>query len=94
MALLLTGIFAIHCGAAEAKTVRSAAVVSEFKRHNPCPANGLRRGKCPGHEIDHITPLCADGADHVSNLQWLSREDHRVKTRGDVRHCRALKRQQ
>ena len=86
MLALSIGLF----NAVEAKTVRSAAVVLQFKRMSPCPATGERRGKCPGYEIDHIEPLCASGPDHVANLQWLTREAHRIKTRTDVRRCRAL----
>ncbi|MDZ7892361.1 MAG: HNH endonuclease signature motif containing protein [Rhodoferax sp.] len=41
--------------------------------------------------MDHITPLCAGGADTVENLQWLTKESHKEKTRGDVRQCRLLK---
>jgi hypothetical protein len=67
---------------------RSAAERLAFMRENPCPATGLRRGACPGWEVDHIQPLCAGGADHRSNLQWISKEDHRFKTLVDVRECR------
>lgn len=77
---------------AEAKTPRSAAEVSAFKRHNPCPATGRQRGACPGFEVDHITPLCAGGPDTRTNMQWLSVEDHRFKTRVDVRECRRIRR--
>lgn len=55
--LIAAGLLAVQWDSVDAKPVRSAAVVSEFKRHTPCPATGLRRGKCPGYEIDHITPL-------------------------------------
>lgn len=89
--LLLACSIAVQVGFADAKPVRSAAVVSEFKRHNPCPATGERRGACPGYEIDHVVPFCAQGADHVENLQWLSKADHRIKTRRDVRLCRAAR---
>nr|WP_315471728.1 HNH endonuclease signature motif containing protein [uncultured Rhodoferax sp.] len=41
--------------------------------------------------MDHIIPLCAGGADSAENLQWLTREDHKAKTRIDVRECRRLK---
>ncbi|MGE0333208.1 MAG: HNH endonuclease signature motif containing protein [Ramlibacter sp.] len=71
---------------------RSAAVRMEFQRHNPCPSTGLRRGSCPGYEIDHVVPLCARGPDRVENLQWLTVQAHRAKTRGDVRHCAAERR--
>jgi hypothetical protein len=67
---------------------RSAAERLAFIRENPCPVTGLRRGSCPGWEVDHIQPLCAGGPDKKENLQWLSVEDHRFKTRVDVRECR------
>lgn len=72
----------------DAKTVRSAAERAAFVRANPCPATGLRRGKCPGWEVDHIIALCAGGADARENMQWLTVQDHRQKTRIDRRICR------
>lgn len=57
---------------AGATPYRSAAEVLAFKRHNPCPATGERRGACPGYQLDHVMPLCAGGADKVENMQWLS----------------------
>lgn len=91
ISLVLLITFSTFNTAAEAKTIRSAAVVLEFKRKNPCPSTNQRRGSCPGYQVDHIEPLCANGPDHVSNLQWLTVEAHKIKTRGDRRHCRALK---
>ena len=76
---------------AEAKSTRSAAAVLAFKRANPCPSTGLRRGKCPGHVVDHIEPLCARGADRPENMQWQTVAASRVKDRAERRHCRALK---
>ena len=70
---------------------RSAAEVLAFKRANPCPSTGLRRGKCENYQVDHVIPLCAGGADKKENMQWLSVEAHRVKTRVDVRECRKLR---
>lgn len=70
---------------------RSAAERLAFIRHNPCPATGLRRGACPGWEVDHIVPLCARGPDHRTNMQWIRKEDHRLKTLVDVRECRRRK---
>lgn len=67
---------------------RSAAEVLAFKRENPCPSTGLRRGSCPGWQVDHVHPLCLGGLDHRANMQWLTMEDHRAKTREDVRACR------
>ncbi len=77
---------------AEARIQRSAAEVLAFKRHSPCPATGLYRGRCPGYEVDHVQPLCSGGPDTRENMQWLSVADHRAKTRQDVRVCRYLRR--
>ncbi len=86
-AFLAALLLATTAGASE----RSAAAVLAFKRHNACPSTGLYRGKCPGYQVDHIIPLCAGGDDKPPNMQWLSIEAHRAKTRNDVRHCRALR---
>lgn len=78
--------------ACSAAPVRSAAEILAFKRSTPCPSTGQRRGACPGHQVDHITPLCAGGQDNHTNMQWLTIEAHREKTRDDVRACRILRR--
>ena len=75
----------------EATQHRSAAEVLAFKRQNPCPSTQLRRGACPGFQVDHVQPLCSGGSDTVMNMQWLSIADHRIKTRQDVRVCRYLR---
>lgn len=77
--------------ASDARSPRSSVAVADFKRETVCPATGRSRGPCPGWEVDHITPLCAQGPDTKDNLQWLTVEDHREKTRHDVRRCRLLK---
>ena len=41
-----------------------------------------------GYEVDHRTPLCAGGDDDPSNMQLLTKSQHRAKTRGDVKACR------
>jgi Domain of unknown function (DUF4124) len=70
---------------------RSAKAKREFQASNPCPRNGATRGRCPGHDIDHIKPLCAGGADTPANMQWLTLEKHREKTRLDLFECRTLR---
>lgn len=50
---------------------RSAAERAQFQRTYPCPANGARRGACPGWEVDHVIPLACGGCDAVANMQWL-----------------------
>lgn len=72
----------------DAKTVRSAAERAAFVRANPCPVTGLRRGTCPGWEVDHAHALCAGGRDARENMQWLTVQAHREKTRSDRRICR------
>lgn len=78
---------------AAARIPRDAGAVRAFRAVNPCPATGLTRGKCPGWQVDHIKPLCAGGADHPHNMQWIDLADHRFKTFLDVRGCRATTRQ-
>ena len=56
---------------ADARIQRSAAEVLAFKRANPCPSTGQRRGACPGHHVDHVIPLCAGGLDAKANMQWM-----------------------
>ena len=36
-----------------------------------------------GYEVDHVIPLFAGGADSPSNMQLLTKEDHKEKTRND-----------
>lgn len=75
--------------AAEAKQPRSAVERHAFVKEQPCPATSRHRLPCPGWQIDHIEPLCAGGADHRSNMQWLTIVEHKTKTRQDVRACRS-----
>lgn len=67
---------------------RSKAAIAEFKRLQPCPANGNRYGPCPGWQIDHIVPLKCAGPDMPSNMQWLTVEDHKTKTKREAKDCR------
>lgn len=68
---------------------RSPAVKAEFRKANPCPATGRVRGACPGWQIDHMHPICLGGVDHPANLNWIMVEDHKRKTRQDLKACRA-----
>lgn len=67
---------------------RSGAVRAEFQRHNPCPSTGRIRGPCPGFQVDHREALICGGRDELDNLQWLSIEEHRDKTKVEVKLCR------
>jgi hypothetical protein len=77
----------------EAKQPRSSSAIAAFKRHNPCPATGARRGACAGYVIDHIIPLCAGGPDKLTNMQWQTRSDSLIKDRAERRQCRILRAQ-
>ena len=81
------------CLTAEARIPRDPAQVRAFRNEYPCPATGLKRGACPGWDVDHVIALCAGGADRPENMQWITREDHRFKTMVDVKECRKMRRQ-
>lgn len=86
--LVTASLIAVLASMCEARTQRDPAQVRAFRAEHPCPSTGLKRGACPGWDVDHIVPLCAGGLDHPSNLQWLAKDDHRWKTFIDVRECR------
>lgn len=65
----------------DAKTPRGHKAKREFRKENPCPSTGRKSGSCPGYHVDHIKPLKDDGDDHKSNMQWLSEENHKEKTK-------------
>lgn len=69
---------------------KSASIKTEFKRKAVCPSTGEYSQKCPGYWIDFIIPKKCDGPLAISNMQWLSIEDHKRKTkyeiRGDANH--------
>ena len=77
-----------------ARTEHVRTQVRAFRAENPCPATGRTRGARPGWHVDHVIALCAGGADRPSNMQWITREDHRFKTLVDVRECRKSRRQE
>ena len=70
-----------------ARQPRSYAAKAEFKRLNPCPANEKKSGPCPGWQIDHVVPLKCQGDDLPSNMQWLTIDEHKEKTRREARLC-------
>jgi hypothetical protein len=78
----------VACAAANA---RSAAEILAFKRANPCPSTGLRRGACPGYVIDHVKPLCNGGPDLQSNMQWQTVVGAKTKDADERRLCRTVR---
>lgn len=67
---------------------RSVALRAEFVRLNPCPSTGKSKGACPGWQVDHREALICGGKDELANLQWLTVEEHKAKTRVEVKLCR------
>jgi hypothetical protein len=58
---------------------RSSSARSQFIKTNPCPLTGQIKGVCPGYVIDHVVPLKRGGADHLSNVQWQTKEETKQK---------------
>lgn len=87
--LVIIGILAaLLPGVGEAKSYRDPEVRRAFMKIHPCPSTGKTRGKCPGFQVDHRWPRCYyDGPDEIWNMQWLSIEAHREKTKLDVKVC-------
>jgi len=77
-----------YASAADSGASRSKSAVNQFKRENPCPTNGNKRGACPGYEVDHVRPLKCFGADVPWNMQWLTIREHREKTKREAKSCR------
>jgi 5-methylcytosine-specific restriction endonuclease McrA len=78
----------LACAGATAKTERSHKVRHAFVKEQACPSTGKHRLPCPGWQIDHIQPLKCNGPDAIPNLQWLTVEDHKAKTKREAKECR------
>lgn len=68
---------------------RSRTLRAEFQKLNHCPANDAKRGPCPGYQVDHREALICGGRDELTNLHWLAIDEHKAKTRVEVKLCRA-----
>lgn len=73
---------------ADARPQRDHKAIAAFKRENPCPSTGQRRGACPGWVVDHVKALACGGPDHPSNLQWQTVADAKAKDRWERRECK------
>jgi hypothetical protein len=82
----LLGLLAV--AVLDARVERSLAARAEFQRHHPCPANGQRRGPCPGYVVDHIQALACGGTDTPDNMQWQTTQEAMAKDRWELRKCR------
>jgi 5-methylcytosine-specific restriction endonuclease McrA len=87
-----TGIavaLALFATNADATTPRGRSARAVFMHEHPCPTNGRHRGACPGWQVDHVIPLKCNGPDTPTNMQWLTVEEHKAKTRSEARWCRS-----
>lgn len=66
---------------------RHAQTVRAFQR-----ATGYPHGRA-GYVVDHIIPLCAGGADAVTNMQWQALADSKAKDRYERGLCAAMRKQ-
>lgn len=80
-------VVALFVGSAFAAE-RSPSARAAFVKANPCPATNKARGACPGYVVDHVKPLCAGGADHLSNMQWQTVAEGKIKDAEERRLCR------
>lgn len=71
---------------------RDPRVRQAFVEQNPCPIFDDKTGKCAA-EVDHADALCAGGKDSVENMQYLSKEQHRLKTLMDIKRCAIIRQQ-
>ena len=90
--VLIGAVLSSQGSTAFAKPARSSAAVVQFKHQQPCPANGATKGQCPGYIVDHVVPLCAEGADAPHNMQWQTVGDAKRKDRDERAQCSAFRR--
>jgi hypothetical protein len=69
----------------EAKENRSRWVTREFQKEHPCPSTGKTYGACPGWIKDHVIALCKGGPDSVSNMQWQTVYDAKMKDKWECK---------
>ncbi|MDR2905636.1 MAG: HNH endonuclease [Helicobacteraceae bacterium] len=84
-------VFLIFCFSLDAFAARDRKARADFMLSHPCPSTGKTKGACPGYQVDHVIPLKCGGADHRSNMQWLTISDHKAKTKREAKLCRKPK---
>lgn len=67
---------------------RDASQVRKYRAEQVCPATGQYRGACPGYVVDHIMPLCLNGADDPSNMIWQPKAEALEKDKIEWAMCR------
>lgn len=86
-AIILIAACTISTGVS-AEYARSKAALRAFVKLQACPSTGLHKFPCPGWQVDHVDPLKCLGLDDPENMQWLTVEEHKAKTKREARVCR------
>ena len=86
-AAIIVAVIVALSAPVKAREYRSREVTREFQREHPCPSTGLTSGACPGYRKDHVMPLACGGPDAVSNMQWQTIRDARIKDRSERKTC-------
>jgi 5-methylcytosine-specific restriction protein A len=77
---------------AEKGNPRSETGDKAYRRRNQqiLTRDHRRCHKCGGHatEVDHVIPLCFDGADHPHNLAAICTPCHKIKTAAEAAEMR------
>ena len=63
-----------------------------FIKRFACPVTGKHSDACPGWVVNYIKPLCAGGADRMTNLQWQTLATAKRKEREAQKMCAKPKR--
>ena len=58
-----------------------------FVKRHPCPATRKVQAECPGYVVAYVKPLCAGGANRVSNMQWRTVAEAKKQEREDRKAC-------
>lgn len=85
---LLIAASLLSLSSASLSNKRSQTAIVEFKKQQPCPANGAKKGPCKGYVIDHIKALACGGADSPSNMQWQTVAEAKAKDKWERKECR------
>lgn len=77
----------IACLILAGATQRDHKLRRAYIKQHPCPFT-----KEQGCILDHRVALCRGGPDSFENLQWITKEQARVKDREDKRACAVARR--
>jgi len=91
MKSLLLSLVLLFPTLAHPVTKRSSSTPVKFIRVNACPSTGKHVFPCPGWVVDHIVPLCANGPDSITNMQWQTKAESLAKDKIERETCAKLR---